>query len=656
MGWLDFALVPGLVALGVVVVLTPVVRAGARRWGAVARPRSDRWHSKPTALMGGIAIFCGFAAAYAILWPSPLKQLPLLGLCALGMFTLGLVDDLVSLRPAAKLAGQIVVASVFTLAGVRLVYAFVPVIDFGITVLWLVGITNAINLLDNLDGQAAGITAIAAGFLTYFFWVAGQPVEASLSAALAGAALGFLVYNWSPASIFMGDSGSLFLGFTLAGVTLLNQTHRTRNLLATLAVPLLLLMVPILDTALVTLARKAHGRAVSQGGTDHISHRLVALGLSERVTVLVVYAVALASGFMAIFVRTLPMPIAIVLVPVFLGLLWFGLMVVARVRVYQRQGRVETVTESPSPGETPSSSPAPSPGTLAKPTEETARPRTIFVAINLAHRHQIMLVLFDLMAVIFSYYVAFVLRFGSNTAPFLKAFMASLPLVIAVQMGAFWLTGLYRTVWRHGGLMDYGRLGLSVVAGVAGSVAVATFVFRFELLSRAVFAVDAVVLFVVVAMGRFLGRASSFLSGRQDRVAHRRALVYGAGGLGSTAIRELQESTRWTLAPVALLDDDPDLQGRLVQGVRVVGCLGDLKAVAKARRAEVLLVAIQTLDQERWTEIRQGCAEAGVELQRLHLRIEPVEPVEPVESVEPAAVQGSTSDGSGESHDPELPG
>jgi UDP-GlcNAc:undecaprenyl-phosphate/decaprenyl-phosphate GlcNAc-1-phosphate transferase len=652
MGWLESALLPGLVALLVAAVLTPVVRAGARRWGAVARPRSDRWHNKPTALMGGIAIFSGFAAAYAFLWPSPLPQLPLLGLCGLGMFILGLVDDLVSLRPAAKLAGQIVVASVFAMAGVRLVYSFVPVIDFGITVLWLVGITNAINLLDNLDGQAAGVTVIAAGFLTYFFWAAGQPVEAGLAAALAGAALGFLLYNWSPASIFMGDSGSLFLGFTLAGVTLLNQTHRTRNLLATLAVPLLLLMVPILDTALVTLARKAHGRAVSQGGTDHISHRLVALGLSERSTVLVVYAVALASGLMAIFVRNLPAAVAIVLVPVFLGVLWFGLMVVARVRVYQRQGRaLATEIQGEGSSETPATGSGQTLDSSSESTAQTPPSPTIFVAINLAHRHQIMLVLFDLGAVIFSYYVAFVLRFGSNTGPFIQAFVASLPLVIAVQMGAFWLTGLYRTVWRHGGLMDYGRLGLSVVVGVAGAVGVATFVFRFELLSRAVFAVDAVVLFVVVATARFLGRASSLLSGRQDRGSQRRALIFGAGGLGSTAIRELRESARWTLQPVALLDDDPGLQGRLVQGVRVVGGLSDLTAVAKARRAEVLLVAIQSLPEARWIEARQGCEEAGIELQRLHLSIEPGEPGKPAE---PDADCESPPGGRGESHDPET--
>jgi UDP-GlcNAc:undecaprenyl-phosphate GlcNAc-1-phosphate transferase len=637
MGWLEYALLPGAVALGVAAVLTPVVRAGARRWGAVARPRADRWHQKPTALLGGIAIFCGFAAAFATLWSSPVKQLPLLGLCGLGMFALGLVDDLVSLRPAAKLAGQIVVASVFTFAGVRLIYAFVPVIDVCITVLWLVGITNAINLLDNLDGQAAGVTVIAAGFLTYFFWTAGQPVEAGLAAALAGASLGFLLYNWSPASIFMGDSGSLFLGFTLAGVTLLNQTHRTRNLLATLAVPLLLLLVPILDTALVTLARKAHGRAVSQGGTDHISHRLVALGLSERTTVLVVYGVALLSGLMAIFVRTLPMVFALALVPIFLGLLWFGVMIVARVRVYKRQGRTETVTSSAElPPEEAGSSPA-----------EAEPPRTIFVAINLAHRHQIMLVIFDLLAVIFSYYVAFVLRFGSNTAPFLRAFMASLPLVIAVQMAAFWLTGMYRTVWRYGGLVDFGRLALSVLVGVAGAVAVATFIFRFALLSRAVFAVDAVVLFLVLALGRYLGRASAMLSGQQDRASHRRALIYGAGGLGSTAVRELRESSRWPLTPVALLDDEPFLQGRLVQGVRVVGRLGDLTAVAKARRIEVLLVAIQDLSAAQWTEAQERCAEAGVELQRLRLSIETADPETPEAPDAPAP--------SGEPHDPDAP-
>jgi len=275
-----YAALAFLIAFGVTAAATPLVRAFARARGQVARPRADRWSRQPTALLGGIAMFAGIAAATAWVGPGGGRPLLLWAGCGAAMFALGLVDDLVQLRPAAKLAGQIAIAALFTAAGPNLVYTFQPVLDFAITVLWLVGITNALNLLDNLDGQAAGVTAIAAGFLAYFFLAAGQPLQAALAVAVAGAALGFLLYNYHPASIFMGDSGSLLLGFALASLSLLAPSHRTRNLLATLAVPILILLIPIIDTTLVTLSRKAHGRAVSQGGTDHISHRLVALGLS----------------------------------------------------------------------------------------------------------------------------------------------------------------------------------------------------------------------------------------------------------------------------------------------------------------------------------------------------------------------------------------
>ncbi|MFH2007242.1 MAG: hypothetical protein ABI333_11695 [bacterium] len=642
MSWFELAL-PGLLAFVVSALATPVVRGLARRFGAVARPRADRWHAEPTALMGGIAIFLGFAVAFLTLWPFPDRRLPVLALCGAGMFGLGLLDDLVSLRPAAKLAGQIAVAATFTFAGVLPIYTFVPVIDIAITILWLVGITNALNLLDNLDGQAAGVTVIAAGFLAYFFLAAGQPLEAGVALAVVGAALGFLLFNWNPASIFMGDSGSLLLGFLLAGVTLFNQSHRTRNLLATLAVPLLVLIVPILDTALVTLARKAHGRAVSQGGTDHISHRLVALGLTERMTVLVVYGVAIASGLMAIFVRQLPTALAIAAVPVFLGLLWFGLMIVGRVRVYRGDaaGRLpQTATPEGGAGASATgaadaadaagdAADADAPGEMA--------PRSVLAIMNMANRHQILLVLFDLLAVIFCYYLAFMLRFGSDTAPFLNAFLASLPVVIAVQIGLFWLTGLYRTVWRFFGLTDVARLGISVLVGVAGSVAAATFLFRFTLLSRAVFAVDAVLLFLVLAFGRFVGRASWLVSQQQDRRANLRTLIYGAGAAGSAAVRELRESVRWPLRPIGFLDDNPELHGRIVQGGRVFGGLDRLEEVSRERRAEALLVTIQHLEDERWQELRDRCRKAGLKLRHLQLAIVEValeEPEPPADKAE----------------------
>src|SRR5207302_9410309 len=175
-----------------------------------------------------------------------------------------------------------------------------------ITIFWLIGITNAINLLDNMDGLATGVAAIASCFLTVNFVSVNQPAEAVMMAVFMAALLGFLVYNSHPASIFMGDSGSMFIGFFLASAALVNVSGgRSRSFLPVLAVPILVLFIPIFDTTFVTILRKLSGRAASQGGRDHPWHRLVALGMSESRAVLMLYGLAAVSGLLAVWLRTL---------------------------------------------------------------------------------------------------------------------------------------------------------------------------------------------------------------------------------------------------------------------------------------------------------------------------------------------------------------
>jgi UDP-GlcNAc:undecaprenyl-phosphate GlcNAc-1-phosphate transferase len=609
MGWDAIRwLWPLPVALAVSGALTPAVRALARHFGAVARPRADRYHQRPTALLGGIAIFGAFAAAFALQWPTSLPRLLWAVGCAVAMFGLGLLDDLWSFRPLTKLVGQVAVAAAYTWAGPRLVYTFIGPLDVVITVVWLVGITNALNLLDNLDGLAAGVAAIAALFLSYFFWQAGLPAEAGVMLAMAGAALGFLVYNWSPASIFMGDCGSLFLGFLLASVTLLNESHRTRNLLATLGVPLLILLVPILDTTLVTFARRAHGRAVSQGGTDHLSHRLVALGFSDRATVTVIYLVAIASGAVAVLVRQLSIVMSIALVVLFLAVLVTGLLVVIRVRVYGAPAARAARSDASPPAD-------------AEATPAVA-PRRGWRRWLL--RFPLLLLGYDLLAVVFCYYLAFLLRFGDNPLPFLRVFVGSLPVVVAVQLALLWASGLYGILWHRISAWDVARLGVSVLMAVAGSVAAVTLLYRFELMSRAAFVIDGVLLFLALLFGRYAGRATRMLSSQQDRQRDARTLLLGAGAAADAAGRELRESARWQMRPVGYLDDDPTKVGRRIRGLPVIGTLADLEGVVRANQVQRVLLAIRELPPEVVESLRSRCARMGVPLYRLRLEIEPV--------------------------------
>ena len=200
-------LVPVLVSLIGVVALTPLVRATARRRGFVARPRVDRWHKQPTALLGGVAIFAAVVGVELSLVPLSPQARVILGASAL-FFLLGQVDDLVGLKPLQKLIGQLLGAAVVVAFGLVLPCTGSPAIDAAITLLWLVGITNAVNLLDNMDGLAAGIAAIAAFFLALYLFGDGRPADALLLAVFGSGLVGFLVYNANPASIFMGDAAA----------------------------------------------------------------------------------------------------------------------------------------------------------------------------------------------------------------------------------------------------------------------------------------------------------------------------------------------------------------------------------------------------------------------------------------------------------------
>ncbi|MGH7341508.1 MAG: glycosyltransferase family 4 protein, partial [Candidatus Rokuibacteriota bacterium] len=282
--------VAGPAALLIVALLTPVVIRVSRRLGWVAQPTDERWHRRPTALMGGVAIFVGLLGATALFAPDAALW-PVWAGCGL-MFATGLVDDRRGVRPAAKLVLQIVGAVLFLAAtdilGSGWPWFFVP-----FAVLWVVGITNAVNLLDNMDGLAAGVVGIAASFLAAFSALEGYDPGVVGALSLAGAAFGFLLFNFQPARIFMGDCGSLPLGYGVATLAILVNA-RTTGLgdFSVYVVSAMVLAVPIFDTTLVTFVRAAAGRSLARGGRDHSSHRLVLLGLSERQATLTLYGIS----------------------------------------------------------------------------------------------------------------------------------------------------------------------------------------------------------------------------------------------------------------------------------------------------------------------------------------------------------------------------
>lgn len=289
-----------LVPLLATALLTPVARRIAHRFEMVDHPKSGRHNSRTTPYLGGIAV----AAGIAIVAPFSTfasRELPTLLAGAAALMLTGLIDDKRGLGPLPKLLVEVAAACALWVAGVRAGLFGVEILDLGLTILWVVAITNAVNLLDNMDGLAAGVSAIAS--LTYFVIAAsnGDYLVGSFALALAGASLGFLKYNFPPARIFLGDAGSLMLGFLLAALALKLDLMGASGVVRT-AVPVLILGVPVFDTVLVIISRKRAGIPVSRGGTDHSSHRLTVIGFTARGVALATYATQLLTCLMALFI------------------------------------------------------------------------------------------------------------------------------------------------------------------------------------------------------------------------------------------------------------------------------------------------------------------------------------------------------------------
>ena len=295
-----------VVAALVALVCTPLVRLLAMRLGLVARPTARSVHRVPVPHLGGLAIFAGFGAAALVSrgWADPDVTAVLLG--GLVMLAVGLADDVFDLPPLVKLGGQVAAALVAVAQGIRIEVLTNPLglltpsgaddlLILGgwgipLTVLWIVAMSNVINLIDGLDGLAAGIASIAALTVLVVALQTGQPIEAVvLMAALAGSTLGFLPYNFNPAKIFMGDTGALFIGYTIATVSVVGLLKSAAAV--ALAVPVMVLALPIADTALAILRRLQAGRPVMAADRDHLHHRLMRLGFSHRDAVLVMYLI-----------------------------------------------------------------------------------------------------------------------------------------------------------------------------------------------------------------------------------------------------------------------------------------------------------------------------------------------------------------------------
>jgi UDP-GlcNAc:undecaprenyl-phosphate GlcNAc-1-phosphate transferase len=315
-------------ALLIVLGIIPFVRKAAIRWGFMDLPSARKVHTHPVPRLGGVAIYLGcIIALVAFGHQFYVAQVVSMLVGATLVSFLGVWDDRHGLRPLFKLAGQTLAAGILYLSGVQVGFLHHPVLNIAATLLWVVGITNAMNLLDNMDGLSGGVATVACIFFFLLAVMSGQYLVASLAAALLGACVGFLYYNLNPASIFMGDSGSLFIGFMLAALGI-KLRFPDNVAFVTWMIPVVVLGLPIFDTTLVVISRLRRGlNPLTSPGKDHVSHRLVLMGASQREAVLILYLVCCALGVIAMFLTQ-----ASIIEGYFIGML---LVVVAAYALYR---------------------------------------------------------------------------------------------------------------------------------------------------------------------------------------------------------------------------------------------------------------------------------------------------------------------------------
>lgn len=577
--------------------LTPLCRRVASQLGFVARPQENRWHKRPTALFGGVAIVATVIVLGLTLHPDRhLWQLLAAGAL---IATFGLLDDALSLKASTKLIVQITVASGLLFFGWRLQWTDSMIGDAMLTLFWIVGVTNAFNLLDNMDGLCAGTTLVAGGFLLFGLVSGGVTGPALYLAALLGATTGFLVYNFHPASIFMGDTGSLFLGFNLASLSLLATSDSSGRfgLLSVVAVSIFPLLIPIFDTTLVTLLRLLAGRSPSQGGRDHMSHRLVAIGLSEKRAVATLWALAAAGGGISVLVQRQDKGIAAIVGMTFLiAMIIFGVFL-ARVRVYD--------ADDPK-----------------APSGDTITP----VVANFMYKRRVAEVLLDLCLIPLAYYTAYRLRFeGDELALNYPLFIQSMPVVLATQLLALFVVGGYRGTWRYFGMMDAVVFAKSVVVGTIAAQIVILEVYRFEDYSRSIFVIDAALLMLLLAGTRASFRLVSEFVLRRHSVGQR-CVIYGTGGASLSTIREAFGAS---VVPkiVGFVEDDPVHRNTRVGGYSVIGGYADLIRIIERGEIDCVVLNTHLVNVEHLQKLEAACGDNEIELLRIQVDLKPVKPM-----------------------------
>ena len=573
--------------------MMPVAKAASAYFGILAHPSADRPHKKPTALLGGLAVIAGFVAAIAlvgIVSGLPYHSIPWLAGFAVAMCLVGLLDDIVDLRPRYKLMLELAAIGVLVWWGPHLDFLPYRAVNVALTILWLVTATNAFNLIDGIDGLAAGVGIVASLSIAI---VAGLHLHNGTmvaALAIAGALAGFMVFNFPPASVFMGDEGALAVGLVLGVLSIQASRIGEGSLPARLAMPLLALMVPILDTVTVTVTRLATGNPVSRRALDHSHHRLTRLGMSSTRAAAALIGLQVIAGACAIALSLVPGYDAVLLIP-FIALFFalVALFLMDRSFDADAPGQIEDL------------------------------PAIARVILSFGYKRRFVELILDAALVAAAYFGAMLLRFDFDLSiAQVTQMLAGLPWIVLMGCGAFFVAGVYRGIWRYTGLAEGVRFVLAaMLAGLAVRLSSS---FLPITISRATS-----VMFVLLLFNFLVGTRWSFhLFWRIGRfLAHpaRRLVIVGADSRGAAAVQHLHSTIGGNAELLGLLDADTFKHGKLFHGYPVLGSLDDLDVILARTPFDEIVIAQETLSPPQLASLEKFAYGHHITLRRFMLGV-----------------------------------
>lgn len=594
------AIVAALAAISAAIMTCALIRLSVRMH-LVASARSDRWHRHETPNTGGIAIVLTCAALCAlVVSEGPYRLIVGVGVA---VALLGIVDDRIQLRPAIKVAGQALAAAFVIWNGIIIRPTRIEALDLAITFLWIIGVTNAFNLIDNMDGLCAGVTIVICLFRFVAAVQNSDTGGALVLAIFGGGFLGFLVFNHKPAKIFMGDGGSMFAGFVLATLAISSPSPHTRLFVSGLFCPALTFLYPIFDTTLVSVLRRLAGRPISVGGKDHSSHRLVSLGISERKVVWLLWGLTAVGSATGLLTTWMPLGAIGIAVLLFLGTALFGIFL-GNIPAY-------AIPEAALVGSQ----------RVRKLIPTLRAGITVFVDVVLAG---------------VALFCAFLVRWenvflGAPAAQFLY----SLPIVCVCHCLACVVFRSFHCGWRWFGIWDVVTLAKCVGAGCS-LFALAVWMSGMREYSRGVVLLYTVLLLAFAVGVRVFMRLLSHLPAPfscRERVA-----VLGASAAGELAVLIFQKQREHSF-PVVVLETDPAASHTTIHGVPVRHVGADPLSVLREAKIDTLIVPPDVGLTRADQEIMEACDLAGVGVARLEVLLTPLRPVDPIAA--PTAMRDS---------------